>query len=647
MAPNIDSLNKADLYKIVANNKGLSSSQAAKKPEYLTKDGSIYDAPYPQSASSYINSLDDLKNLNVSSLSKKECEEILEQVDKYPKWILGNTINSKLEEVTKRKNELSLSESQQNLQNIASGTSTEKNSQSDPSAVSDKQKQQEEQDYSNISASEGRAMAKDAENQQVKAKEGKKEAQRYEKEANQYSKEAVKTQKELVKSQKSLDKQIKQHSKTVEKNQTQILKLSEQINSDQEEVNTLQAELQSLMAGDNTGVGTSSAFSLKLAGEVQQEQQDGKVSSNPDQQRIAELQDRISTKTTSMTKTGVQIGKLQTSTNKTLKTMHKVSMSQANYYAKTQKTLETHQSGAEKAVKIATDIESVSQTVATVGSTVKTAGRALIALGHMSLWSFGAGSALIAAGKVMSKVGTVTEMVGNYGVAAANVTKTAAYADQGNLAGALTSAGSAIMSGAQAIKTSTTLNETFAEIDKQAEEATQKLAENVTKAEAMKEMKQKGLGNLSKKQAATLAEASAAAQFENMSTEEIKNAFSNGATGGIADKAKADAIKTIESAKEVTANMTKEQIAQGINNGTIAVTSTSTVEVLEVAKEVTKEKKSNILSFDNAMKVGQGLQSAAAKFNTQQPQNSRTAQRNSGPAPHVLTNPREFMRRFG
>ena len=30
MAPNIDSLNKADLYKIVANNKGLSSSQAAK-----------------------------------------------------------------------------------------------------------------------------------------------------------------------------------------------------------------------------------------------------------------------------------------------------------------------------------------------------------------------------------------------------------------------------------------------------------------------------------------------------------------------------------------------------------------------------------------------------------------------------------------
>lgn len=644
MAPNIDSLNKADLYKIVANNKGLSSSQAAKKPEYLTKDGSIYDAPKPQSASSNIKSLDDLKNLNVSSLSKKECEEILDQFDKYPKWILGN----KLEEVSKRKNELSLKESQQNLQNVASGTSTEKNSQSAPAATSDKQKQQEQQDYSNISASEGRAMAKDAENQQVKAKEGKKEAQRYEKEANQYSKEAVKTQKELVKSQKSLDKQIKQHSKTVEKNQTQILKLSEQINTDQEEVNSLQAELQSLMAGDNTGVGTSSAFSLKLAGEVQQEQQDGKVSSNPDQQRIAELQDRISTKTTSMTKTGVQIGKLQTSTNKTLKTMHKVSMSQANYYAKTQKTLETHQSGAEKAVKIATDIEDVSQTIATYGGIVKNAGRALIAAGHAGLLGFGAGAALIAAGKVMSKAGTVTEMLGNYGVAAANITKTAAYAAQGNLAGALTSAGSAIMSGAQAIKTSTTLNETFAEIDKQAEEATQKLAENVTAKEAVKEMSQgEGLGNLSKKQAKSLAQDNAAAQFENMSEKEIREAFKNGTTGGIADKAKEDAVKTIASAKEVTANMTKEQIKEGINNGTIAVTSNSTVEVLEVAKEVQKEKKSNILSFDNAMKVGQGLQSAAAKFSSQQSQTPQVAQRSTGTAPHVLTNPKEFLRRFG
>lgn len=644
MAPNIDSLNKADLYKIVANNKGLSSSQAAKKPEYLTKDGSIYDAPKPQSANSNIKSLDDLKNLNVSSLSKKECEEILDQFDKYPKWILGN----KLEEVSKRKNELSLKESQQNLQNVASGTSTEKNSQLDPAATSDKQKQQEQQDYSNISASEGRAMAKDAENQQVKAKEGKQEAQQREKEVNKYSKEAVKTQKDLTKSQKSLDKQIKQHSKTVEKNQTQMLKLSEQINSDQEEVNTLQAELQSLMAGDNTGVGTSSAFSLKLAGEVQQEQQDGKVSSNPDQQRIAELQDRISTKTTSMTKAGVQIGKLQTSTNKTLKTMHKVSMSQANYYAKTQKTLETHQSGAEKAVKIATDIEEVSQTVATVGSTVKNAGRALIALGTSTSWCFGAGSALIAAGKVMSKVGTVTEMVGNYGVAAANVTKTAAYAAQGNLAGALSSAGSAIMSGAQAIKTSTTLNETFAEVNKQAEEATQKLAANVTANETVKEMAKNGeLGNLSKKQAKKLAQQSTMQQFEGVSTADIKQAFNNPEVNDLASVAKDSAQTTINNAKDVTANMTKDQIKQGIKNGTIAVTSNSTVEVLEVAKEVQKEKKSNILSFDNAMKVGQGLQSAAAKFNSQQPQNSRTAQRNSGPAPHVLTNPREFMRRFG
>ena len=36
----------------------------------------------------------------------------------------------------------------------------------------------------------------------------------------------------------------------------------------------------------------------------------------------------------------------------------------------------------------------------------------------------------------MQKVGTVVEMVGNYGQTAANLTKTAAYAADGNLTGA-------------------------------------------------------------------------------------------------------------------------------------------------------------------------------------------------------------------
>lgn len=115
----------------------------------------------------------------------------------------------------------------------------------------------------------------------------------------------------------------------------------------------------------------NSAFSLSLAGtdEYQQEQQD-----DPNAQRIAELQGQISTKTASMKTTGAKIGKLQTKTNKQIKTMHKVSIKYMNTIQKTQGNLESNQKASDKILNVANKVEQISTTVAQAGTALKYTG---------------------------------------------------------------------------------------------------------------------------------------------------------------------------------------------------------------------------------------------------------------------------------
>lgn len=520
---------------------------------------------------------------------------------------------------------------QANAQNnvIGTGTKPEIREQNQYAVLNQAQSgkgEEEKPDYSNMSAAEGRAMADDAKNQQKSAKAGTKETEQNTQVVNKYSSEAQKTSKDLVKNQKDLDKKIKSESKTVTQNQVQIAKLTDGIGSTQDEITSLQAELATLTAGDNTGVGKSSAFSLSLAGDQQNERNGGVESGSGNEQRIQELQALIGTKTTSMNTSGARIGKLQTSTDKSIKTMHKVSLSQMNYYKKAQKSLDSNEKASDKVLKVANKIDDISGTVAMAGMAVKTAGQGLMLLGQATSWCFGAGAALIAAGTVMQKVGTVTEMVGNYGQLAAGVTKTACYAAQGNLVGALTSAGSAIMSGTQAIKATQNLQTTFKEIGAKANEATQKLAAGVLGKEAVKDMSKEQLGNMTKGQAKALAKEGAMTELQGQSAKAIKESFKKGGDTALKDVAGIAANNTVNGAINETLNMTKAQIKEGIKKGTISVVNSTNQAVTEAAAEALAEtgkdavkkggKKAikNLLTFDNAMKVGNALQTAGAKL---------------------------------
>lgn len=630
----INNLSKAEIAKLALAQKGTNASAAA-KPAWMTQDGSVWNAPKP-AAEEKPQSVSDLKSLNVDNLkTKTDCEKALKDIEQYSQAnpFMSAMLKSKAQEITKKKSQLSASESQQNLQNIANGVSTKNNS-SASASTGTSQNEQEQLNVKDISASQGRAMAaeikKEKENVAAQTQTTEKNTQT----ANKYSKDAAKDQKSLTKQQKSMEKQNKAATKTIQQNQAQISTLTDTLNTEDQEVSALQAELASLTA-DKTGVGVNSAFSLSLAGT---EEHDKAQENDPNAQRIKELQGQITTKTASMKTTSAKVGKLQTSTNKQIKTMHKVSIKYMANVQNTQKSLETNQKASDKMLDFANSVEEISTLVAQGGTALKYAGMGLVALGNSSLWCFGAGAALIAAGTVMQKVGTIAEIAGQYGQAAAGVTKTACYAAQGNLAGALSSAGGAIMSGTSAIKGTQELGATFQQINDKATQATQKLAANVAARESLKDMSKEELGNLPKKQAKKLAKEGAMQSLEGQSTKEIKNSFKKG-VGNLAENAKAGADQAVSSAIDVTSGMSKDAIKQGIKNGTIVVGDGATTIVKEAAEEVKKESK-KLLTFDNAMKVGNTFKAAGDKLMANNKQgNTQGKQKATGYAPHYLTNP--------
>ena len=639
MVDGVNNLSLAEITKLAMAKKGQGTS-SAQKPAWLTQDGSVWNAPQPEAPKP--KNVNDLTSLDPSKMkTKKECEKALSDIQNFTQGnpVLEMMFRSKTEEITKKKSELSFSESQQNLQNIAEGNTTKTDSTDSTSNSKETSQDKQTKNPEDISASEGRAMAADVQKQKDNLEAQTKSVEKDGQTANDYAKAAQKDQKTLQKEQKSLEKQYKKESKNIQKNQQQIANLTEELNTENDEVNALQAELQTLTAGDNTGVGVNSAFSLSLAGteEYQQAQQD-----DPNADRIAELQGQISTKSASMQKTGQKIGKLQTTTNKSIKTMHKVTTKYMTGVYNIQDNLNANQKASDKILNVAQKVEDISSTVATAGTSLKYAGAALIALGSSTSWCFGAGAALIAAGQVMEKVGNVAEVAGQYGQLAANVTKTACFAAQGNITGALTSAGAAIMSGTSAIKGTQEMGQTFEKINDKATEATQKLAAGVAAREAVNEMADNGaLGNLSKKQAKKIAQAGAMEQVQGQSAEAINASFKEGA-GNIAQNAQAGAANAVNSAVEATKGLSKEAIKEGIKNGTIQVAGNTSSLVKQAAQELKQEMNIDFKSFETWNKIGSSLQTAGAKLQGMSGNNTKTSsagQTRGGYAPHYLTNP--------
>lgn len=334
------------------------------------------------------------------------------------------------------------------------------------------------------SASEGKAAAANANSQASKVKSQTTEMKSSEKTVNKYSADAQKQEKKAETQDKKFQKTLKAQEKEVKEYNLKLQKTIKENLETQTEITNAQNELDRLLG--------QSSFSAN--------NNNGTSTSNNNSARIQELQTFIGTKSKLVQNNGKTIYSLQRSSSRTLKKMKKTNATYVKTNKRNMKNVASTQTKAAKVAQTAQKFEQIAAMVSQLGQTVNLAGKGLEALGHASFMGAGVGAVLIATGQVMQKVGNVVELVGNYGQTAASVTKGAAMAADGNLAGAMQAFGSAVSTGTAAINSTKNLKGTFGQIDKSAKEATKKLAANQVAKEKVAQMKDSELGGLSKKQ---------------------------------------------------------------------------------------------------------------------------------------------------
>ena len=474
-------------------------------------------------------------------------------------------------------------------------------------------------------AADGKAAAASAESSADEVESLTKDTQNDQKTVEKFDSDAQKLDKKIEKDDKKFQTQLKKQENDLKKDNQKLQKLVKETEEAQTEVENAQNELDSLLG--------SASFSIN------RDPNSGETS-NPNQDRINELQTIIGSKVTLLQSNGQQIYSLQRSSSRTITKMTKTNANYVKVNQQNSKAITQNQSKTDKVIETATSIERISALVSQTGQAVNYAGKGLVALGSAMSWAAGAGAALIATGNVMQKVGTVVEMVGNYGQMAANVTKTAAYAADGNLAGALTSAASAIQTGAAAVNTTTNLNKTFKEIDKQATQATQKLAANTAARETVKDMSTEELGGMSKKQARKATAAKLQAQMAD-GTISTDAKWAKGQLNDLTEQI-TSVPKDGTSIAQQALNSSKTQFADAVTSagGSIKDGVVSGLDK-KAKKEINNKVKTGFTNtatdtvksskkFDWG-KLANGLQATAAKLGSQNTQ--QTTQNTTKPAP--------------
>lgn len=479
-------------------------------------------------------------------------------------------------------------------------------------------------------AADGKAAAASAESSADEVESLTKDTQNDQKTVEKFDSDAQKLDKQIEKDDKKFKTQLKKQENDLKKDNQKLQKLVKETEETQTEVENAQNELDSLLG--------SASFSIN------RDPNSGDTS-NPNQDRINELQTIIGSKVTLLQSNGQQIYSLQRSSSRTITKMTKTNANYVKVNQQNSKAITQNQSKTDKVIETATSIEQISALVSQTGQAVNYAGKGLVALGASMSWAAGAGAALIATGNVMQKVGTVVEMVGNYGQTAANITKTAAYAADGNLAGALTSAASAVQTGSAAVKSTKNLGNTFEKINEQANQATQKLtADRVARQtvnDTIKKDGMEGLGGMSTKQARKSTAAKLQAQMANgtISTdakwakgqlndlsEQLTSVSPNGTS--IAQQA-LDSSKTQFADAVTSAGGTiKDGVVGGLDRKTKkAINEQVKTGFTNTATDTVKSSK----KFDWG-KLANGLQATAAKLGSQNTQQTPTTT-SKGPAP--------------
>lgn len=469
------------------------------------------------------------------------------------------------------------------------------------------------------------------------AKKGTTQTEKDFREVKTINSESKKLNKDIKQEDKKFQAQLKQQQAAFQKDSAKLEKLSQETEETQTEIDNAQNELDSLLG--------SSTFTISRGDGTQ-----GGQSTNPNQDKIDQLQKFIGSKSNLVQNNGKQIYSLQRSSSRTLSRMNRTNANFVKIHKKNTKAIQQNQNETSSVIKTATKVEQWSaiaeqggKALDLVGQGLVTAGQALASSGNPVTAAIG--SAMIATGTVMSKVGTVAEMLGQYGQTAANITKTAAYAAEGNLAGAMTSAAAAIQSGAAAQKSTKGLGENFEAIDKRATNATNKAAANAAAKQAVKNMDAEQLGGMTKKEMKKSISGELQGQLANNEINskdlfnDVKNKSikSNDAVNGARDKAAAAFKENVYAAKGsldvqngVVTGLDKKARKEVGKKTVTGFTNTASV-----AKKSTQK-------FD-FQKLSQGLMSTAALFSAQ---NTNTQGTHKGYAAQWDLNADPKMRRI-
>lgn len=379
------------------------------------------------------------------------------------------------------------------------------------------------------------------------AKKGTTQTEKDSREVKTINSESKKLNKDIKQEDKKFQAQLKQQQAAFQKDSAKLEKLSQETEETQTEIDNAQNELDSLLG--------SSTFTISRGDGTQ-----GGQSTNPNQDKIDQLQKFIGSKSNLVQNNGKQIYSLQRSSSRTLSRMNRTNANFVKIHKKNTKAIQQNQNETSNVVKFATKLEQWSAIAEQGGKALDFAGQGMVAAGQAiasTAWGAAVGAAMIATGTVMSKVGTVAEMLGQYGQTAANITKTAAYAAEGNLAGAMTSAAAAIQSGAAAQKSTKGLSNNFKAIDQRATDATNKAAANAAAKQAVKNMDAEQLGGMTKKEMKKSISGELQGQLANNEINskdlfnDVKNKSikSNDAVNGARDKAAAAFKENVYAAK--------------------------------------------------------------------------------------------------
>lgn len=467
------------------------------------------------------------------------------------------------------------------------------------------------------------------------AKKGTTQTEKDFREVKTINSESKKLNKDIKQEDKKFQAQLKQQQAAFQKDSAKLEKLSQETEETQTEIDNAQNELDSLLG--------SSTFTISRGDGTQ-----GGQATNPNQDKIDQLQKFIGSKSNLVQNNGKQIYSLQRSSSRTLSRMNRTNANFVKIHKKNTKAIQQNQNETSNVVKFATKLEQWSAIAEQGGKALDFAGQGMVAAGQAiasTAWGAAVGAAMIATGTVMSKVGTVAEMLGQYGQTAANVTKTAAYAAEGNLAGAMTSAAAAIQSGAAAQKSTKGLSNNFKAIDQRATDATNKAAANAAAKQAVKNMDAEQLGGMTKKEMKKSISGELQGQLANNEInskdlfDDVKNKSikSNDAVNGARDKAAAAFKENVYAAKGsldvqngVVTGLDKKARKEVGKKTVTGFTNTASV-----AKKSTQK-------FD-FQKLSQGLMSTAALFSAQ---NTNTQGTHKGYAAQWDLNADPKMRRI-